>query len=215
MPEQRSDDLLKVLVDAGVEFVVVGGLAAIAHGMDRSTKDLDIVAKMTVDNMARLVGALEAHQPRHLLRKDLGVITVDSAERLAEFNYILVETTLGRLDVLARVEPVGGFDDIERITLALPSGSRSPSRRKPETRTMANSTRINDTSTLRRCLSFRTSLWSAIRSFSRTSTETTVRFPRLIHPAAVERGIRSSGNRYGLPVLQTRARIRWSYARRQ
>lgn len=122
MPEQRSDDLLKVLTDAGVEFVIVGGLAAIAHGMDRSTKDLDIVANMTVDNMARLLGALQAYQPRHLLRKDLGVITLDSAERLAEFNYILVETRLGRLDVLARVEPVGGFDDIDRIGLELLPG---------------------------------------------------------------------------------------------
>ena len=122
MPEQRSDELLKALADAGVEFVVVGGLAAIAHGMDRSTKDLDIVAKMTVENMARLLGALEGYQPRHLLRKDLGVITVESAERLADFNYILVETRLGRLDVIARVEPVGGFDEIDRIALELLPG---------------------------------------------------------------------------------------------
>lgn len=119
MPEQRSDELLRCLVEAGVEFVVVGGVAAIAHGMDRSTKDLDIVANMTTGNMARLLTALAPYGPKHLERKDLGVISVDRAEHLAGSRFILIATDIGRVDVLARVEPVGAFSDLDYLAVEL------------------------------------------------------------------------------------------------
>ena len=35
--------LLAALVDAGVDFIVVGGAAATAHGASRLTQDIDVV----------------------------------------------------------------------------------------------------------------------------------------------------------------------------
>jgi len=119
MPEQKSDELLRVLLDANVEFVVVGGIAAVAHGMDRSTKDLDVLLKMTAGNVARLLAALQPYHPKHLLRQDLGVIPIESSARLATFDFILLTTTIGRLDVLGTVEPVGRFADVEQVRLEL------------------------------------------------------------------------------------------------
>ncbi len=37
------DELIAALVDGGVEYVLIGGLAVGAHGFPRATKDLDIV----------------------------------------------------------------------------------------------------------------------------------------------------------------------------
>lgn len=45
--------LLTALQDAGVVFCVIGGVAAIAHGVLTPTQDLDIAAPMTADNLAR------------------------------------------------------------------------------------------------------------------------------------------------------------------
>ena len=47
--------LLRMLVSERVEFIVVGGAAAVAHGSARLTADLDIVYQRTPDNINRLV----------------------------------------------------------------------------------------------------------------------------------------------------------------
>jgi len=48
--------LLAQLCDAGVEFIVVGGAAAVIHGAPITTNDLDIVHQRTPENVARLLG---------------------------------------------------------------------------------------------------------------------------------------------------------------
>ncbi len=55
--------LLRALVDGRVEFIVIGGVAATAHGSAHVTADLDIVYRRTPDNIARLAGALSPLQP--------------------------------------------------------------------------------------------------------------------------------------------------------
>lgn len=55
--------LLEALAGVGVEFIVVGGAAAVAHGSARLTADLDIVYRRTPENLARLAAALAPHRP--------------------------------------------------------------------------------------------------------------------------------------------------------
>ena len=50
------DALVAALVDAGVDFIVVGGAAAVLHGAPTSTVDLDIVHRRSEENVARLLG---------------------------------------------------------------------------------------------------------------------------------------------------------------
>ncbi|MBX3126318.1 MAG: hypothetical protein KF718_06355 [Polyangiaceae bacterium] len=50
--------LIARLVDAGVEFIIVGGVAAAAHGAARTTLDLDVVYRRTPENLSRIVSAL-------------------------------------------------------------------------------------------------------------------------------------------------------------
>lgn len=55
--------LLAALVQGEVEFVVIGGFAATAHGSAFVTIDLDIVYRRTPDNVTRLANALGPLDP--------------------------------------------------------------------------------------------------------------------------------------------------------
>src|SRR5580698_4761451 len=93
--------LIERLADAGVEFVIVGGFAVIAHGYVRATKDLDIVPAPTADNYERLAALL-----RDLDAEQIGVDghllpnQPTDAAGLAEGGSFQVSTSLGQLDIL-------------------------------------------------------------------------------------------------------------------
>jgi hypothetical protein len=57
--ENYLKEMLVTLTDAGVEFVVGGGVACVLHGVERVTLDLDIAVEMTASNLDRLVNAVE------------------------------------------------------------------------------------------------------------------------------------------------------------
>lgn len=53
-------ELLTLLNESGVKYLVVGAYALAAHGYPRNTKDLDIFFEATPENAVRLMAALEA-----------------------------------------------------------------------------------------------------------------------------------------------------------
>ena len=53
----KLQDLFKSLNSHEVRYLVIGGAAAIAHGSDRNTFDLDLLIDPTVDNAKRLLDA--------------------------------------------------------------------------------------------------------------------------------------------------------------
>lgn len=57
-PDYR--DLLVAMVDAGAEFVLIGGWAVAVHGYVRGTDDLDILVRPSSDNASRVFQALAA-----------------------------------------------------------------------------------------------------------------------------------------------------------
>ena len=56
--ESEYLNLLRLFHEEGVEYVVVGGYAVIAHGFPRTTADLDVLVNPTVANAQRAVRAL-------------------------------------------------------------------------------------------------------------------------------------------------------------
>jgi hypothetical protein len=55
---------VQALVDAGVEFIIIGGWSAILHGSVHVTNDLDVFFSRRPDNLRRLVEALKPYHPR-------------------------------------------------------------------------------------------------------------------------------------------------------
>jgi hypothetical protein len=60
------EGIVRALNEAGVLFIVVGGLAVVAHGYGRLTQDLDLVVRLDRDNLRRAFDALATmgYQPR-------------------------------------------------------------------------------------------------------------------------------------------------------
>jgi hypothetical protein len=46
--------IIRALNQAGVRYIVVGGLAVIAHGFGRTTYDVDLVIELNPSNIKRL-----------------------------------------------------------------------------------------------------------------------------------------------------------------
>jgi len=91
--------LLRLLVDNNVDFIIVGGAAATAHGSARLTLDLDIVYKRSTENITRIVAALTPIKPYLRgappgLPFDWSVPTIQKG-----LNFTLI-TSLGALDLL-------------------------------------------------------------------------------------------------------------------
>jgi hypothetical protein len=52
------EGLLRALVDEGVEFVLIGGLAVATHGFVRATEHIDVVPAPQRENLDRLLNRL-------------------------------------------------------------------------------------------------------------------------------------------------------------
>ena len=118
--DQRTDELLKALAREGVEFVVVGGVAANLHGSSQSTKDFDVLAPLTVDNCRRILAALGPFSPR--CYQTLGKPPVQrTAEDLARFKNLYFLTDLGIIDLLGSLPPVGDYSVVasRAVTITL------------------------------------------------------------------------------------------------
>jgi hypothetical protein len=109
-------DLLRVLCEHEVEFVLIGGLAVAFHGFRRATKDLDIVPEQSVENLTRLWNTLEQIEavPGELEGFRQEELPVQwSLDGLIEGggNWILY-TRLGRLDVMQWVKGVDSYAEL-------------------------------------------------------------------------------------------------------
>jgi predicted nucleotidyltransferase len=108
--------LLERLTEAGVEFVLVGGLAVNAWGYLRATRDVDLVPNPSPQNLERM----------EVLLRDLGgrvevgggLLDVDAIRTfLRTGDRTLVLTELGRVDVLQGLPQVPSFAALgERAT---------------------------------------------------------------------------------------------------
>lgn len=112
------ESLLGVLVDAGVEFIVVGGAAAVAHGSTRLTQDLDVVYSRSSKNIGRLVDALDGHSP-YLRGAPPGLPFTWDRETIERGLNFTLTTDVGDLDLLGEIIGGGTFEELEPHTVAL------------------------------------------------------------------------------------------------
>ena len=113
--------LLVALVSGGVEFVVVGGVAAVLHGAPVTTLDLDIVHRRTEENVGRLLTVLE----------DLDAETMPARlpplrptrEMLLGRGQLNLSTRLGPLDPLCVLHSGEDYDALHADAVTLSDGS--------------------------------------------------------------------------------------------
>jgi uncharacterized nucleotidyltransferase DUF6036 len=116
--------LIARLVGAGVEFVVVGGLAVNAWGHIRTTRDVDIVPDPSPENLDRLAAVLRELDGRvETPDGRLGPSAI--ATFLAAGDRALVETALGPVDVLQGLPQVPRYGELSRDAVSVDLGDLS------------------------------------------------------------------------------------------
>lgn len=113
MPERSPSkfvDQLRVLVDHEVEFIVVGGVAAVLAGAPIVTFDLDVVYERSLDNRTRLAAALS--RLGAVYNDPAGRRLVPDAEKLATIRIHLLLTDVGGLDLLASIGDDLAYEDL-------------------------------------------------------------------------------------------------------
>lgn len=103
--------IIPPLVAAEVEFILIGGMAAILHGSARVTFDVDVVYERSKGNIERLAQVLQPHAP--YLRGAPPGLPFSWDERTIRngLNFTLT-TALGDLDLLGEVIGGGGYRDL-------------------------------------------------------------------------------------------------------
>ena len=116
--------MLATLANGGVEFVLVGGYAAVAHGATLVTQDVDVCCRFTRENLFRLQTVLADLHPRHRMTPDK--LPLDLTDELCvRLKNLYLETDLCVLDCLGEVKGVGGFEEVlaHSIEIAFPGGN--------------------------------------------------------------------------------------------
>jgi hypothetical protein len=103
--------IIRALARGGVDFIVVGGIAAAAHGSARATYDVDVVYARSPSNMARLATALSSIEP-YLRGAPPGLPFRWDAETIAHGLNFTLTTTLGDVDLLGEIVGGGGYEQL-------------------------------------------------------------------------------------------------------
>ncbi len=110
-----TERILRALEEHGVQYVLIGALAATFHGSTLRTDDVDVCPRNTRENLEKLAAALHDLGAREYdVRKDELVERSWDAELLASDAMWILGTAAGRLDLV--FEPAGtkGYDDLAR-----------------------------------------------------------------------------------------------------
>lgn len=108
---QNDIGLLVRLKEQGVEFVVIGGVCGVLHGIALLTYDLDICCRLSRENLRRIERAVKDLHPYHRLaaNKLPLELTDDLCDRLKN---VYLQTDLGKLDCLGEVSGVGAYEQV-------------------------------------------------------------------------------------------------------
>ncbi len=107
--EPKIIELLRVLYEYQVKFIIVGGVSAVLHGAPIATFDLDLVHCREQDNLNHLMAALSdlnAHYRGHPNRLK------PDPDSLASIGHHLLMTRFGPLDLLGSIENRMDYSDL-------------------------------------------------------------------------------------------------------
>lgn len=109
------EPILRVLHEGRVDFILIGGLAAVFHGSPVLTQDVDITPAKTRANLERLSDALREVGARvHAVELDEPLAFSHDADSLAAIQIWNLSTPHGDLDISFVPSGTAGYDDLRR-----------------------------------------------------------------------------------------------------
>ena len=116
----RPEELLRLLVERDVRFVVIGGFAAQAHGSPSLTGDLDIVPSWDGENLQKVAEILDAIAAvRHGLPVEAPAMPRLDARTLRAGSVFTLNSRYGRIDLLSNPDPGLDYAALLRNAIAI------------------------------------------------------------------------------------------------
>lgn len=123
-PDYHPAALVQALVDGGVDFVIVGGVAVVLQAMPRFTKDLDICYSTAQDNLDALGGVLVELTAR--LRGVADTVPfVPDGRALRRTQMLCLTTPAGDIDLLVNPEGAPDYDTLRERASVMELSGRS------------------------------------------------------------------------------------------
>ncbi|MBK9294081.1 MAG: nucleotidyltransferase [Oligoflexia bacterium] len=110
---KNLNSLLKVLLENKIDFVLIGGYAAILHGASQVTQDLDICALLTDENINKLRQAFKDYHPIHRMNPSFKPSLNDYPKPGQKLENMYLATDIGVLDILENVKPIGDLNCVK------------------------------------------------------------------------------------------------------
>lgn len=105
------DNLLKLLLDHDIDFILVGGMAAVLYGASQITHDVDICTVIRPDQVEKLRQCLAPYHPTHR-ETPQRFSFLEIPKETGHLKNIYLQTDLGNLDVLGEIAAVGNYDAV-------------------------------------------------------------------------------------------------------
>ncbi len=118
MTDKSFTDILSLLHHSRTNFILIGGVAGMAHGSARATLDVDVVYSRDSEMIRRLTNCLKPFQPALRGAPAELPFTFDEPTVERGLNFTLT-TTLGDLDLLGEVAGGGEYEDLLPYTEVL------------------------------------------------------------------------------------------------
>jgi predicted nucleotidyltransferase len=103
--------LLQRLFDAEIDFVIVGGFGAVLHGSSLLTRDLDVCAVLTPENLEKLRTTFGDLHPTHRLTPQR-ISFLENPEPGTALKNLYLQTDLGPLDLMSSITGVGDYSRV-------------------------------------------------------------------------------------------------------
>ena len=114
--------LLQRLADSGIEFVIVGGYAAVTHGSSLVTRDLDICMALSDEAVDKLRLILAEWNPKH--RMTPNELSFLDFPKTGPLQNLYLRTDVGIIDILSSILGVGDFARLRSAAEDLEIGGR-------------------------------------------------------------------------------------------
>lgn len=105
------EQLATRLAERRVEYVIIGGFAAVVHGAAVVTRDVDVCIRLSKENLFALRDALADLHPKHRITPQRLPFELTEAD-WPRIKNLYLETDWGVIDCLGEVLGIGGYDEV-------------------------------------------------------------------------------------------------------
>ena len=102
------ETVVRRLNEHGVEFVLIGGIAAVAHGVSLVTFDVDVCCPFHTENLFKLQRALSDVHPVHRMTPQKLPFEI-TPQNVGMFRNLYLNTDIGTIDCLSEITAVGDY----------------------------------------------------------------------------------------------------------